>query len=238
MLSLLQGVQYMHTRSIIHRDLKLGNLFLNGDMDVKIGDFGLATMIADETDRKKTICGTPNYIAPEVLFDQQNGHSFEVDLWSLGVIMYTMIIGKPPFQTKDVKAIYKCVFVHLLTFFRRIKENNYEFPDGIPISAEARQLISSLLNSRPEHRPSIDEVLKHKWFLCGNHQHISNDWAPEKQEHGPAPPQLEDQPRMNEVEAAANRFSALILSQQNSPASRYRQRPLGFIKYVPPCRFG
>lgn len=55
----------------------------------------------------RTICGTPNYIAPEVLFDQKNGHSFEVDMWSLGVILYTLLIGRPPFQTKEVKAIYK-----------------------------------------------------------------------------------------------------------------------------------
>ena len=56
---------------------------------------------------RRTICGTPNYIAPEVLFDTANGHSFEVDVWSIGVILYTLLIGIPPFQTKDVKAIYK-----------------------------------------------------------------------------------------------------------------------------------
>src|SRR5690349_5893041 len=93
----------------------------------------------------RTICGTPNYIAPEVLFDTANGHSFEVDVWSVGVILwvmlwlqwyteltssYTMIIGKPPFQTKDVKAIYK-----------RIRENRYEFPPDKPISESAKDLI-------------------------------------------------------------------------------------------------
>lgn len=103
---------YMHGENVIHRDLKLGNIFLDGRLDLKIGDFGLAALIEKEGDRKKyfclssteidpvsisdtfvlasptrTICGTPNYIAPEVLFDTANGHSFEVDIWSIGVIL-------------------------------------------------------------------------------------------------------------------------------------------------------
>ena len=71
------------------------------------GPGGLAALIENPGERKKTICGTPNYIAPEVLFDTANGHSFEVDTWSIGVILYTLVIGRPPFQTKEVKAIYK-----------------------------------------------------------------------------------------------------------------------------------
>jgi polo-like kinase 1 len=83
---MLNAIQFMHRSNVVHRDLKLGNLFMNRDMNLKIGDFGLATMILHEGDRKRTICGTPNYIAPEIL-DNSRGHSFEVDLWSLGVIM-------------------------------------------------------------------------------------------------------------------------------------------------------
>lgn len=134
----LTSVSYMHSVKVIHRDLKLGNVFLTGDMRIKIGDFGLAAKIQKDGERKRTICGTPNYIAPEVLFDTQNGHSYEVDIWSLGVIMFTLLVGKPPFQTKDVKAIYK-----------RIKDNNYEFPTDLTLSDEAVDLITSLLHTRP-----------------------------------------------------------------------------------------
>ncbi|WRT63607.1 uncharacterized protein IL334_000530 [Kwoniella shivajii] len=172
LVQLIAACQYMHRMNVIHRDLKLGNLFLDADMNVKVGDFGLAALIENPGDRKKTICGTPNYIAPEVLFDQDNGHSFEVDVWSIGVIMYTLLIGKPPFQTKDVKTIYK-----------RIRENRYEFPADKQISNSAQDLISSILNPKPDERPPLETILSHRWFLDGPFPAYipasANDFAPD-----------------------------------------------------------
>lgn len=72
-------------------------------------------------EKKKTVCGTPNYIAPEIL--ENKGHSFEVDIWSIGVILYTMLIGRPPFETSDVKTTYK-----------RIRSNEYKFPEHVMIN--------------------------------------------------------------------------------------------------------
>ncbi|KTW30765.1 hypothetical protein T552_00477 [Pneumocystis carinii B80] len=156
LLQVLGAVKYMHSRKVIHRDLKLGNLFLDENMNIKIGDFGLAALLISDDERKKTICGTPNYIAPEVLFGKQDGHSFEVDLWAVGIIMYAMLIGKPPFQSKEVKAIYK-----------NIRENRYVFPENIPISLEAKDLIGSLLDTDPLNRPCIDEIAEHPFFHTG-----------------------------------------------------------------------
>mmetsp|Transcript_2659 Transcript_2659/g.1601 ORF Transcript_2659/g.1601 Transcript_2659/m.1601 type:complete len:117 (-) Transcript_2659:407-757(-) len=116
-------------------------------MEIKIGDFGLATKLEFEGERKRTVCGTPNYIAPEVLEGKQ-GHSYEVDIWSLGVIAYTLLIGKPPFETSDVKTTY-----------RRIKMNAYTFPEHVTISDVAKGLITRILNNDPNKRPSLDELI-------------------------------------------------------------------------------
>ncbi|RIA94503.1 kinase-like domain-containing protein [Glomus cerebriforme] len=158
MLQLLNACEYMQRQFVIHRDLKLANLFLSKDMKIKIGDFGLAAQLEREGERKKTICGTPNYIAPEVLFDQTNGHSFEADVWSLGVIMYTLLFGKPPFQTDgEVHQIY-----------RKIKELKYEFPSHITnVSKEAKKLINLMLILEPEKRLTIQQILNHEFFSLG-----------------------------------------------------------------------
>ena len=74
---LIIGVKYLHNHRVLHRDLKLGNLFLDDNMKLKIGDFGLAAQLEHDGEKKKTICGTPNYIAPEIL-DGKTGHSYEV----------------------------------------------------------------------------------------------------------------------------------------------------------------
>ena len=121
-------------------------------MEVKIGDFGLATKLEFDGERKRTICGTPNYIAPEVLEGKQ-GHSYEVDIWSIGVIIYTLIIGKPPFETQDVKTTYK-----------RIRMNAYSFPENVAISDPARDLITKILNNDPAKRPAIDDIMMHEWI--------------------------------------------------------------------------
>ena len=90
------AIKYMHARNVIHRDLKMGNLFLDHDMNLKIGDFGLAAVLVskheyrglhDQKYRRTTLCGTPNYIAPEILEKGKGGHDYKVDIWAIGVIV-------------------------------------------------------------------------------------------------------------------------------------------------------
>jgi len=148
----IEACQYLHNKRVIHRDLKLGNLFINDEMEMKIGDFGLATKLDYEGERKKTLCGTPNYIAPEVL--GKKGHSYEVDVWSLGCILYTLLVGKPPFETSCLKDTYM-----------RIKKNEYHIPHKV--STPASNLINRLLRANPTDRPTMDQIIDDPFFTAG-----------------------------------------------------------------------
>lgn len=134
---------YLHENKIIHRDLKLGNIFINDDMKIKLGDFGLATRV-DDAERKYTLCGTPNYLAPEILL--KIGHSYQVDVWSLGCIVYTLAVGTPPFETPDLQDTYK-----------RIKENKYTIPSNL--TPPLRDFIESMLKADPKQRPDMTSIL-------------------------------------------------------------------------------
>lgn len=143
---------YLHENKIIHRDLKLGNIFINDDMKLKLGDFGLATRV-DNSQRKYTLCGTPNYLAPEILL--KTGHSYQVDVWSLGCIVYTLAVGTPPFETPDINDTYQ-----------RIKENHYTIPKSL--SPPLRDFIESMLKADPTERPSMTSILADS-YLTGSY---------------------------------------------------------------------
>lgn len=146
----------MHKRSVIHRDLKMGNIFLDNEMNVKIGDFGLAAVMVDDQDRRTTLCGTPNYIAPEILSKTgTRGHDNKVDTWAIGVITYAMLIGTPPFQSKTQQEIYQKL--RTLEYEWKIDSKNY-------IPQEAKDLVAACLNLDSTKRPDMDEIVHHGFF--------------------------------------------------------------------------
>ena len=151
-LQVISALKYLHSHRVIHRDIKLGNLFLSEKMEIKMGDFGLASKLEYDGERKRTICGTPNYIAPEIL-DGKTGHSFEVDIWSLGVLVFTLLVGKPPFETADIKTTY-----------RKIRMNSYCFPEHIVVSDEAKGFVKSILITDPTARPTLEELVSHSFL--------------------------------------------------------------------------
>lgn len=151
---IIEGLKYLLAARVIHRDLKLNNIFIDDKMQVKIGDFGLSTQLERKGQKKKTICGTPNYIAPEVL-DNKRGYSHEIDVWALGVIIYTLLFGRPPFQAETAQETYA-----------RIRNNSYEFPTNVYVNPMAIDLISRILVPEAEVRLDIFEVENHP-FLNG-----------------------------------------------------------------------
>ncbi|KAH6908424.1 kinase-like domain-containing protein [Coprinopsis sp. MPI-PUGE-AT-0042] len=129
-------------------------------MNVKVVDFRLAALIENPGERKKTICVTPNHIAAEMLFDTANSYSFEVDIWSIRVILFTLVVGRPPFQTKEVKDIYK-----------RIRDNEYEFPIERPIISAARtSLVQGILEPDPSQRPALHDIVDVQSFTQAQFQ--------------------------------------------------------------------
>ena len=152
---IVKTLQYLHNLKIIHRDLKLANIFLTENMQIKLGDFGLATQLEFDGERKRSLCGTPNYIASEIL-NGKTGHSFEVDIWCIGIILYILLIGKPPFETNNALETYK-----------RIKSKNFSFPQGERISIPAKELIESILVTEPYKRPSLQEILESDFMTMG-----------------------------------------------------------------------
>ena len=155
-IQLIKGLQYLHSHKIIHRDLKLGNLFLTDKMELKIGDFGLATKLDYEGEKKHTVCGTRTYMAPEILSGE---HSYEVDIWSTAIIIYALLVGKTPFEL-DVPHTGD----RIGQIDKNIKRLKYRFPEERKISYVAQRLIRKILVKNPADRPTYEEILLDDFF--------------------------------------------------------------------------
>ncbi|KAL4475518.1 hypothetical protein ABPG72_013342 [Tetrahymena utriculariae] len=154
---IVDAINYCHKMGIAHRDLKPENLLYTSpdpDATIKISDFGLAKVISDEL--MTTACGTPSYIAPEIL--EGKGYTFAVDYWSIGVILYVLLCGFPPFYEDTNEKL-----------FAMIKKGQFEFPSPQwdPISNQAKDLIKNLLKVDPKQRYNAEQILNHAWIKDG-----------------------------------------------------------------------
>jgi len=152
---MVSAVEYLHNINIVHRDLKPENLLLkraDSDLEVAIADFGLSKIVGQQL-MMQTACGTPSYVAPEVL--NASGYGKEVDMWSIGVITYILLCGFPPFYGDTVPEI-----------FEQIMEASFDYPEEYwsHVSSNAKDFINKLLQVEPEARMTAGVALKHPWL--------------------------------------------------------------------------
>jgi serine/threonine protein kinase len=148
-MQLLEGLEYLHSLQVMHRDLKLANLFLSEDKtELLIGDFGLAVKLQHELDSHSTFCGTPNYMAPEIV--NHLTYNAKSDLFSFGCIVYACLAGSPPFESQSVEVTLK-----------KVRESDYKIPDYF--SGEAKDLVKRLLY-KSDARLTLEQVKNHGFF--------------------------------------------------------------------------
>ncbi|XP_061575313.1 phosphorylase b kinase gamma catalytic chain, skeletal muscle/heart isoform-like [Cololabis saira] len=158
MRALMEVVQFLHDQNIVHRDLKPENILMDDDKNIKLTDFGFAVQVpVGET--LKEVCGTPGYLAPEIIECSMDaahaGYSTAVDIWSSGVIMYTLLAGSPPFWHRKQALM-----------LRMILSGSYDFssPEWEDRSDTVKDLISRMLVVNPKERFTATDVLNHSFF--------------------------------------------------------------------------
>lgn len=159
------GLQFLHSKGIVYRDLKLDNVLLDSEGHIKIADFGMCKENMEGETRTCTFCGTPDYIAPEILLGQKYGSS--VDWWSFGVLLYEMLIGQSPFHGRDEEEL-----------FQSIRTDDPCYPRWL--AKDARDILIKLFVREPERRLGVKgNIRQHSFFK-------DTDWnALEKREVAP-----------------------------------------------------
>jgi serine/threonine protein kinase len=150
--SVAKALQYCHSKKVMHRDVKPENLLLMANGDLKVGDFGWAVHTQDDM-RRGTLCGTLDYLPPEMVNESEYTH--EVDIWSLGVLAYELVVGKPAFETRSNADTMD-----------KIAKVDLRFPPELNLSDECRDFVSRILAKNPTERPNWVDLLAHPWLNC------------------------------------------------------------------------
>uniref|UniRef100_A0A8C7KKJ6 non-specific serine/threonine protein kinase n=1 Tax=Oncorhynchus kisutch TaxID=8019 RepID=A0A8C7KKJ6_ONCKI len=150
---IVSAVQYCHQKCIVHRDLKAENLLLDADMNIKIADFGFSNEFT-MGNKLDTFCGSPPYAAPE-LFQGKKYDGPEVDVWSLGVILYTLVSGSLPFDGQNLKELRE-----------RVLRGKYRIP--FYMSTDCENLLKKFLILNPTKRGSLEQIMKDRWMNVGH----------------------------------------------------------------------
>lgn len=155
---LISAVKHCHSRGVFHRDLKLDNLLLDENDNLKVTDFGLSAVKNQirPDGLLHTVCGTPSYVAPEILA-KKGYDGAKADVWSCGVVLFTVTAGYLPFNDYNITVLY-----------RKIYRGQFRFPKWM--SCDLKNLLSRMLDTNPKTRISVDEILEHPWFSSGGYK--------------------------------------------------------------------
>ncbi|ETI49763.1 AUR protein kinase [Phytophthora nicotianae] len=146
----VEALKYCHSCNVIHRDIKPENLLLGYNKTIKLADFGWSVHAPEPYNLRKTFCGTPDYLSPEMLLGEP--YDCRTDSWSLGVLTYELLIGSTPFYCENQMDMYK-----------RIELADYHFPSIPQVSESAKSFIAGLLKRKPSERMSLEDAAKHPW---------------------------------------------------------------------------
>ena len=175
---IILAIKHIHSQLIVHRDIKLENILIDMNNKVKICDFGIGIILSSEDQDLHSHCGTPMYIAPEIILsNKENGYKgFPVDIWSAGIALYIMLSGKLPFNLDEEQDDIEGYNNHKKEKNIKLKyEIVHKEPKYIEnISDEARNLLKGLLNKNPKKRLTCEQILNHPWLsdINNNKNHL------------------------------------------------------------------
>jgi len=215
------GLEYLHKMGVIYRDLKPENILLTNQGHICMTDFGISKEgLTAKDDRTATFCGTPEYLAPEVLKGQQYGK--EVDWWSLGTLIYEMLTGLPPYYSEDVQLMYSKIMKEKLHFPKKMSE-------------EAKSLISGLLERNPSDRLSDPEAIRRHPYFAG----LDWDKLYRKEIMAPYVPPVKDEKATNMISSEFTSEDAKMSLHEDSNMKAAEQQPhIPDFTFVAPSKLG
>ena len=162
------AISYSHSQNVAHRDIKPQNILITEFPSIKVADFGLCGYISPDFNLLTSFCGSPLYLAPECM-KREDYDGKKSDIWSMGVLLYTMVVGKPPWDNANIQSL-----------FQKIMMEQISFPSHV--SKQCKNLISMMLKVNPTERASMEEILSHPWLEMAEIPDISKEEAEKLEE--------------------------------------------------------
>ncbi|CDS03338.1 hypothetical protein LRAMOSA00740 [Lichtheimia ramosa] len=214
---LICALEHIHKQQVVYRDLKPENILLDAQGHVALTDFGLCKELKRDNDTTMTFCGTSEYLAPEMV--RQEPYTQAIDWWSLGILLYELLTGGPPFHS-----------VHLDILYRRICNAPLKFPSHPTVSSEAKDLITRLLDRNPDTRLGAKDIKQHPFF-----KDVQWDLIANKQVRPPFKPVLANQQQPNNTSSNMKHAPSFLINKtatgtKSSPLSQSAFKGFSYVR--------